>query len=1010
MNTKSDYIKKHSEWFKKLDKCEFVGEIYLAVEELQELANNVMNIDCIEEKHDLLVIIAVNCAYHFYDDEGFWKHFLNLLGMSNNIANRELYGSIMETRLKKRGLLKRERQGPFRYVGSILEQCAVSKKYIYSFAGAIKELRNRYGWKGVFSIDYQQYLYFIRDLYCSRYLKSFLADPEGWEFTKQVAHLCELYDSGTLSQNDLESLSGFQPDFWKEFLAVLGTSSTNAIRTKFTPLDKPFLFFNPDRMTIGLNLSSSVRIDYPSTTWIAPITWLDQKVLFSSLYYGRYTLDDGRIVKWERKGWIPDGAPALFNINWVHVHNENIITPGTYYLIASSLDNISCDVIETLGIVNLIGDMIYKAFLITINDNTMLPGYKIKEKNEKSFALTWETDGTIYRFPYSVNSFPVFCERIPRILVSDFSLISNNTVGLFYDYGNGPHMIKTIQPLDVFYNEVKQKAPVKGRIWLEVISRSRYIPLDAIMPELNFALVSDCQIIIEPELVSCWEMPVLTVSTNRDCKIYMDDCIPLDENSTKWSVLCKSNKVNGKLSYKNIDVILEIPIYRTRLYYENGRFIDCICPDDVDFEEIFIVTGLPGMPVMIGLLGSKRVLEVGNFNEKGQCLFSSNIIKKLVQNYSDPITEITIIYEGCSYRTGAVYIDVNQIKKVNINGEWPIKSSISNAPVELLKNCSKICCSPVETFRTNRIPEMSDCISEWVYTVFSCASVFDSTQFYVGEKLLDPLSLLPESELKTLLLSLIENKNATISQNNYFNIGCVPKVDRWLRKMEQYSERYSVNGRIKMIREWSIDITEKNPPYRNTISCLAGGQILSSAWHSYFKGKVENVPRQINTINSDSDIVNDLKEILESIVMLRFARFERASLLLERKASLNEVESVRKVLQNMVFIVQGKKDLNQLISQEFNSIMLPLIDIDQNLIRHVALLAKNTEEAKVYARKCEDWLFILVLVMFLDNDDDRLRLAEHLLDIQSLIPLSPQRNDIIKKLTNITREERQWKP
>lgn len=1008
MNKKSDYSRNYLVWISKLGDCQFVGEIYLTIEELQDLASKVRSIPSAENKQDLILIIAVNCAYHFYDDEGFWKHFFNLLGMPNNITNRELYGSIMETRLKKRGLLKRERRGPFRYVGSILEQCAVSKKHIYSFASAVKELRNRYGWKGLSSIDYQQYLYFIRDLYCSKYLKNFLADPEGWDFTKQVARLCELYESGMLSQMDLEQLPGFQPDFWTEFLEVLGSSTTSTIRNEYTFLHKPFIFFNPDRLTVGLNLDSSVFVDYPvNHAWNIPITWLDQINLFSRLYSGRYATDDGEIVKWEITGWLPDGSPALFDRNWRYVNNDHVIPPGTYYFIASSLNNISCGLMETLGTVNLAGGTKYEAYFITINDHSMLPGYKIANKNDKNITLTWE-DEAMYRFPCSVNSYPVFAERIPRIRISDFSLISNNMVGLLYDCGNGPHMIKTIQQLDAFYNDCQKMAPVKGRLWLEPLSRNRYLTLDVNMPELNFALIPKCRFVVEPELASSHESPVLTVVTNANCEICLNECIQMDNMSTKWLIQCMDNKISGKITFGNVDVFVEVPVYRTRLYYESGSFIDCIGRDDIPDLKMMIATGLPGQTLFLGLRNGKQVIEVGKFDEKGHCIFNSDLIKPLLENHSDPISEILIIHGGCSYRTGAVYIDVNRIKNINLSGEWPVEDFFSCTHAGLLKYCSSLCRSPASQVHIKRIPLLPACISEWIFTVFSCASVFDSTEFYIDEELWNPLNLLPNSELKTTLSLCMQCKDGSSTANDALDIDCIPKVDRWLKEMARLAGWHSVNERIKIINEWASQVAEKNPPYRNAISSLNGGQLLGSAWYSYLHDNAEVVPRLLNTVRTDSTIVEDLKRILESLIMFRFGRFERAGLLLKQSASLEEVEPVRKVLQTAVTIAQGEKAANVIISEEFSPIVLPLTDMDQNFVKNIALLAKDIEKAKAYGMNCQDWLFIWVLVMFLDQDDDRLMLAKHLLNIQSLIPQSPQRNDIINKLITINKEESRW--
>ncbi|NLA96531.1 MAG: hypothetical protein GX838_06795, partial [Clostridiaceae bacterium] len=357
-------------WLDRLNQCSFAGEVSLSVDELREIASIINVIRPSPEMRDLILICAVNCAYHYYDDDGFWKHFMKLIEEPNTGVNREHVGRLIEGQLKERGLAKRDSTGPFRYVGAILEQCAVSRKHIASFATIVKELKAYYGWEGLSSLEYDQYLTHISRVLCSRYLKNYLVDPDGWDFVKQVSRLCQLLENGVIKRDELEKLIGYQPHFWSELLFVINQETPTPEPDSHVNRKKPYLMFNPDKLTIGLSLNADTIVEYPKVQgWANPITWLRHPSLFNSTYYGYFSVDGEIRTEWSLKGWIPDGSPALFNINWSFVHPDNVIVPGTYYLLtgnASDLKNISW---EALGPVDLASDTVNRAYLVSLGED-----------------------------------------------------------------------------------------------------------------------------------------------------------------------------------------------------------------------------------------------------------------------------------------------------------------------------------------------------------------------------------------------------------------------------------------------------------------------------------------------------------------------------------------------------------------------------------------------------------------------------------------------------------------
>ena len=132
-----DLEQKALEWQELLKSCEFIGEISLSQKELNSLSPFFWKYHADlskEELYAILPVIAVNCAYYYYDDQGFWTHFCEILDVPS-VGNFQQYlGDKIEQSLLKQGFIKKNREGAFRYVGLILEQCGITRRYIEKFA------------------------------------------------------------------------------------------------------------------------------------------------------------------------------------------------------------------------------------------------------------------------------------------------------------------------------------------------------------------------------------------------------------------------------------------------------------------------------------------------------------------------------------------------------------------------------------------------------------------------------------------------------------------------------------------------------------------------------------------------------------------------------------------------------------------------------------------------------------------------------------------------------------
>jgi hypothetical protein len=206
----------NQKWENQLETCNYVGEICLHEDDLSNLS------DMFKESKNFFIkpihyrsailVAAVNCAYYYYDDKGFWHHFTKLTGYENTLE----IGSMIEKTLKELGLIALERSGPFRYVGVILEQCGISKRYFLTYAGILRHLKSTLG-NDFGNITNESLKKIIEQIHCQKYLKNFLIDPSGIQFTAQVCNLLAMFEEGWINEEELLQLKGFMPGFW-EFL------------------------------------------------------------------------------------------------------------------------------------------------------------------------------------------------------------------------------------------------------------------------------------------------------------------------------------------------------------------------------------------------------------------------------------------------------------------------------------------------------------------------------------------------------------------------------------------------------------------------------------------------------------------------------------------------------------------------------------------------------------------------------------------------------------------------
>ena len=143
-------------WKNQLQTCQYAGEVVVPESEMDDLATLIRRYkdSTFEDQVGIcLLILAVNCMYYDFDESGFWFHFLGRLNLSEAPSNRDRLGRIIEDRLDDFGLLREVREGPWRYVNALKEQCGITRKEIPHYADILRFFYDRYGWEGLRTID-----------------------------------------------------------------------------------------------------------------------------------------------------------------------------------------------------------------------------------------------------------------------------------------------------------------------------------------------------------------------------------------------------------------------------------------------------------------------------------------------------------------------------------------------------------------------------------------------------------------------------------------------------------------------------------------------------------------------------------------------------------------------------------------------------------------------------------------------------------------------------------------
>ncbi len=1001
MSKTDDILKSVAEWEQRLKSCHYVGEIYLSEQQLRSLAGELIrkrrNVQISREQYaTALVVLAVNCAYHYYDDEGFWPHFHELLGTKNTYSVNEVLGQTIEKKLELLGLLRIKRKGPFRYVGAILEQSGVSRRYIPSMARIIRELRHSRDWNDLLTMEYHEFQRVLEGIGCSRYLKSFLLDTEGWRFTVQVCQLLQYYEQGLLELERLREVPGFQPGFWDEFIRCFYSGVTVKHR-KPGNFFKPRLCFFPEEKRLGLIFPSPqyiVEVTRPAAikSWNYPVTFLDRVELWSEKYSGCIHESNGRVIKWEIDGWVPDGLPAIFDVKRRFMSRGCTLYPGEYYLLYPEGCDLQLGVIKELGRVHLPGGWEYLACQVKIDETDVIPGYNIRTGfPDSDIELRW-VNPEKSRLKWATSSLDVFTGGLPEIEVSDFSAIENSNVALFYNTSFGSGRIRTRKDLKMFLHECNQRAPLTGHVW--AVNLSRHGSSGTVnRAELEFCLFPQITINHETRLYGFNEEAILSFE-GTECRIQMKNCKPLSRDGKRWLIPGNVDVAEGLISCGEVVTGIKVQVHRARIYNHKGEPVRYLFLAELENGEAnFTLTGYPGKAAKLVLGRQTNAWIDIEFDSSGCVMVSSGQLLALVRSSDSQVNEIYIRCDGVTVGSGAVIIDLKALKdRVHEGKPYSISVSTARNLKKIIDLCNDLCRKGISRVLLNRIPGVNTEFDEWVVSILACASVLDNTEILVGGKPVDWIERIRNKKLKGILRLYDSGQSVSgVQQISSMDLEHLPGVGRWKEAVRKKANIYTPAGILPSVREWGGQIKKGRVPLTGMIACQPGGNILSMAWTQYFHtGNAEGVTELLHNVSGTSPVVRDLRDFLLTLMLLRQARFRSAEELISSSNPGNELAPLFSLLEIILAAVSGQ-ELPPATGQNLQVIeALPLRQEDRKLLEVAALVDRQSEKLLPELGDTGDWLLLLFLLSSTDSVEARNGLASSLLAVEETIPSSPE--------------------
>jgi hypothetical protein len=627
----SELIRLEAEWKSEIKALSYLGELALeksAVDALcRELGTNAAH------RAMTLTVLAVNCAYYYLDNDGFWKHFCAKLGVDHSSSNTQILGYHIEKYLKTVNKRFRERSGPNRYVGAILEQSGITRKQLPKFVEFLRELGRRYQWDGVLGLDYNRYRLQIPTV-GSKYLLNFLNEESGWEFVKDVARHLSQRERGLVKDSDLEKVKGYHPSFWAEITGLLKFTTPKA---KSKNIPRPILIFD--------SASSSIQVRFDTDCTRKGMYRLDGKILFDSFHqlnrsnasdfkdsFNIEILVESSWLPVYLQGWIPKITEfAFFHEDKGYVHEPTRLKPGNYWLIAKRSMEIPDELIlsgpETLSL--YCG--FFSVYEVCIAQGSDLSVFGVTSIESTTPNLSYAETST--RLEYSADARTVFTGQLPTIQIKNIQSLINGEYILVADAGGIQKRValELIQPPTLDLESIGFTFPGKGSLWIEATGRNAVYAGEREIDRLDFIAIDNCKIVGPNYLISYDDEVELELTAPDTYTLDLADGTQIDEIGHKWAVSQNVHIVEGVLRACGMSIRIAYRLHRANLIFPGA--IDTLFAEDLDSNLPIIAEGVPNNPFGLYIAASaapKKICPPAYFNKSGHYEFSTSSFRNAI--------------------------------------------------------------------------------------------------------------------------------------------------------------------------------------------------------------------------------------------------------------------------------------------------------------------------------------------------------------------------------------------
>jgi hypothetical protein len=453
-------------------------------------------------------------------------------------------------------------------------------------------------------------------------------------------------------------------------------------------------------------------------------------------------------------------------------------------------------------------------------------------------------------------------------------------------------------------------------------------------------------------------------------------------------------------------VDLNIPVYRARLYFADGKPVRYLLLTDLEQETAFLLTGCPDFSARLGLWQQPARQIPVKFGSNGLVRISSGKLLELARDSSYSISEVVLSAGEYTVSTGAVIIDLASVAAGVCTGTG-YRACVCTAGdlTRILDMCTEICrgVAAGRRYNLNRIPRFNPSLDEWIFSLFACTGVFDEVDILVSGKKVDWTGQVKNEQLRRHLEFIIKARTGrwTGLPAPAAEKELLLSVERWQKALNQALMPYRSEEEVPGLSEWADEVRRHHVWYRSGIARLTGGQLLSTAWVHYHRNLFENAVSHLNNIKGGPPLITGLRDFLHVLLLLRLARIESARKLIESREPGGILEVAFLLLQYALSIFYGEKPRETPEARPGLLTQLPLRAEDETFLELVARALNNPAEVEANPPDTRDWLLLWFLVNLCSNQQKKAELARKLLQHGDQIPASPEKIKILDRLMKL---------